>query len=362
MSPSIAPLRILVTADPELPVPPLLYGGIERIIDLLVNGLIARGHEVTLVAHRESASSATLVPYPTTSSRGIVATIRHSAVVTRAAMRFRPHVIQSFGRVAYLMPLLTSSAVKVMSYQRAVTPRTARWATRLARGTLTWTACSRHVARPVEQFGTWRVIYNGVPTDRLPFTTSVPADAPLMFLGRIERIKGTHVAIDVARSCGRTLVIAGNVPEDREAQDYFRTSVEPHLDGTRVIYVGPVDDERKSKWLTRASALLMPIQWDEPFGIVMAEALASGTPVIGIGRGAVSEVIDEGVTGFVCTGPEDMVAAVARLPEISRLRCRRMAEDRFSHTSLVNAYESLYRDVLSMRTHPAGPAHQVAAS
>ena len=354
------PLRVLVTADPELPVPPRLYGGIERIIDLLIDGLSSRGHEVRLVAHADSTARATLVPYPSTSSRGASAVARHTAVVTRAALQFHPDVIQSFGRVAYLLPLLASPTKKVMSYQRAVTPRTAVWANRLSRGTLTWTACSRHVAAPVERFGTWRVIYNAVPVVRMPFTTSVPADAPLMFLGRIERIKGAHLAIEVARAAGRKLIIAGNIPVDAASQGYFRTEIEPYLDGVRVNYVGPVDDEHKSRWLSRAAALLMPIQWDEPFGIVMAEALASGTPVIGLNRGAVPEVIDDGSTGYVVSTPDEMAHAVSRLPLISRVRCRQVAENRFSQTALVDAYESLYRELLNDPSEATDPARHAA--
>jgi glycosyltransferase involved in cell wall biosynthesis len=152
------------------------------------------------------------------------------------------------------------------------------------------------------------------------------------------------------------------VPADRSSEHYFRTEIEPHLDGAQIAYVGPVDDEHKSKWLTQAAALLMPIQWDEPFGIVMAEALASGTPVIGLGRGAVCEVVDDALTGFVCKDVDQMVRAVARLPELSRSRCRQVAEDRFSQTALVEAYESLYRQLVSVPISAAGRAPQGAGA
>jgi glycosyltransferase involved in cell wall biosynthesis len=337
------PMRILMTADPDLPVPPRFYGGIERIVDLLARGLVDRGHEVALVAHRESTAAARLIPYPRTRT---LALVTHAAVIARAALRVRPDIIHSFSRVAYLLPVLPFPVRKVMSYQRAVTPRTVRWASRVARGSMTWAACSRHIAAPVAHLADWRVIDNAVPVERFTFTPEVPAEAPLVFLGRIEEIKGAHLAIQVARRADRRLIIAGNVPDDAQSQTYFREQIEPSLDGDSVVYVGPVDDERKSEVLSGAAALLMPILWDEPFGIVMAEALACGTPVVGLSRGAVPEVVDSGLTGFVCDTVEEMVAAVPRLAGLSRARCRRTAEARFSQAALVDAYEALYRGVL----------------
>src|SRR5690606_10239267 len=112
--------------------------------------------------------------------------------------------------------------------------------------------------------------------------------------------------------------------------------IAPHIDGLTVQYVGPVDDAAKSRLLSGAAALLMPVLWEEPFGIVMAEALACGTPVIGLGRGAVPEVVEHGVTGFVCADVAEMIAAVARIPELDRTACRRSAEERFSQRALVD--------------------------
>jgi len=340
-----SPLRILVTADPELPVPPRLYGGIERIIDLLIDGLVRRGHDVTLVAHRDSSVRCELVPYPGTRSDATMDTISHATLVARTAMRVKPDIIQSFGRVAYLMPVLPWKTPKVMSYQREVTPGSIRMASRLAQGTITWTGCSAYLTKNVKELGDWRVIYNAVPIDRYPFAPDVAADAPLVFLGRIEHIKGAHVAIDVARHTGRALVLAGNVPESDSARDYFEKQVKPQIDGDQIRYIGPVDDAAKGQLLSGASALVMPVLWDEPFGIVMAEALACGTPVVGLNRGAVPEVIDHGRTGWVCSEPEDMMAVMGKLGRLSRHACRQAAEMRFSGPVLVDAYESLYREL-----------------
>jgi glycosyltransferase involved in cell wall biosynthesis len=138
-------------------------------------------------------------------------------------------------------------------------------------------------------------------------------------------------------------VLAGNVPPDH--QRFFDAEIRPCLDGDRVAYVGAVDDTAKSELLSGAAALLMPIQWEEPFGVVMAEALACGTPVIGLARGAVPEVVEPGVTGYVCGDLEALIAAVADLRVLDRTACRRAAERRFSQTMLVDAYETLYREL-----------------
>jgi glycosyltransferase involved in cell wall biosynthesis len=170
----------------------------------------------------------------------------------------------------------------------------------------------------------------------------VPADAPLAFLGRIERIKGTHSAIAIAKAAGRRLVIAGNVADT----DYFQTEVAPHIDDRTVSYIGEVDDGAKSRMLGAAAALLMPVEWEEPFGIVMAEACACGTPVIGFRRGSVPEVVRDGVNGFVATDVPEAVAAVHRLHNLNRDAVRRDCEARFSCDATVDAYEDLYQEVL----------------
>jgi glycosyltransferase involved in cell wall biosynthesis len=338
-----APLRVLVTADPELPVPPALYGGIERIIELLVNGLTQRGHRVTLLAHRDSSVTCEHVPYAVTRSGSAMDTARNSALVLRETLRRRPDVVQSFSRLAYLAPVLPLPVPKVMSYQRAVTRRSVAWGTKASHGTLHFTGCSRQLIRDVAAFGDWRVTYNAVPIDRYQFVECANADAPLVFLGRVEEIKGAHLAIEVARAAGRRLILAGNVPGAHRG--YFESRIEPFIDGDQIKYVGPVNDAAKNEILGAAAALLMPILWDEPFGIVMAEALACGTPVVGLARGAVTEVVDDGETGYTCATTDEMTARIADLPRLDRRRCREAAERRFSHTALVDAYEALYRDV-----------------
>jgi glycosyltransferase involved in cell wall biosynthesis len=339
------PLRIAITADPEIPVPPLLYGGIERIVDMLVQGLVNRGHEVILFAHQESHVPCRLVPYRASSQkkRDILTNMLDVGSEVRRA---RVDVVHSFGRLAYLGSLLPRSIPKIMSYQRAVSPRSVALGRLLSRGSLQFTGCSGNLIHPWRSRKDFHVIYNGVPLSTYVAKEWVPIDAPLTYLGRIEEIKGVHLAIEVARRSKRRLVIAGNVPEQTLCRHYFEQQILPHLDGTHVLYMGPVGDREKNELLGQSSALLMPLLWDEPFGIVMAEALACGTPVIGLRRGSLPEIVEDGINGFICENVEEMVAAVANLASIDRKQCRKIAEDKFSDRVVVQCYEKLYRRLL----------------
>jgi glycosyltransferase involved in cell wall biosynthesis len=340
-------VRIAITADPYLPVPPRHYGGIERVIDLLVCGLTARGHDVTLFAHPESRTAATLRPYGVPPHIARAARLRELAQVGSGLwhVRRRVDVVHSFGRLAALLPVLPLRGLpKVQSYQRAVPWPGVRRAARMAGDSLVFTGCSTslYAAQNGRTGGRWRTIFNGVNTSRYTPAFTVDADAPLVFLGRIERIKGPHHAITIARRAKRRLVIAGNVPVDGPAARFYDEEIAPHVDGQTVQYIGPVTDEQKNALLGQASALLMPIEWEEPFGIVMAEAFACATPVIAFARGSVAEVVQHGRTGFHCANVEEAVAAVGRLHEIDRAVVRSDCEQRFSHEAVVSAYERLY--------------------
>lgn len=333
-------MKIALTADPLIPVPPLTYGGIERVIDMLVRGLVAQGHDVTLFSHADSLAPCRRVAWTPGGD-----TLRHAATLTRHVAGQGFDLVHSFARLAYLAPLLPLPVAKLMSYQRAVTPRSILWGHRLSRGTLSFSACSDAMIAGVRHLGRWHRVYNGVPMATYDFMPAVAPDAPLVFLGRVEEIKGPHLAIEIAHRAGRRLVIAGNVPP--EHQGFFDQRVAPHVDGRQVSYVGPVDDTRKNQLLGKAAALLMPILWEEPFGIVMAEALACGTPVLGLRRGAVPEVVAHGETGFVEDTVDALVRAVGRIDELDRARCRARADAHFSDHAIVDAYLAVYHEMLS---------------
>jgi len=341
-------MRIAITADPDIPVPPYHYGGIERIIHMLVQGLVDRSYRVTLFAHRDSQVPCTLIPYPAPKRRPGLTQVQNMWHVSAHILRGNYDLVHSFGRLAYILPLMPWPIPKIMSYQRAITRRSIRWSQLLGRKSLHFSGCSHQLIHTFADSKQWHVVHNGVPVANYTFRANVGADAPLVFLGRIEAIKGTHLAIEIARRSNHRLVIAGNIPADH--QDYFDSQVVPHLNSTTITYIGPVNDQQKNELLGNAKALLMPVLWDEPFGIVMAEALACGTPVIGFRRGAVPEVVEDGINGFVCSTLDEMIEAVMRIHTIDRYVCRAILVERFSDRAIVNGYQQLYH-ALSDKHH-----------
>ena len=336
-------MKIAITVDPEIPVPPVLYGGIERIVDMLVRSLVARGHDVTLIANPASKPPCALVPWTGKSSLSRTDTLRNAAMLTRTVMLGRFDLVHSFSRVAYMLPILPLPIPKLMTYQRDISRRSIELGHRLSRGTLQFSAISEWMMQGVKDVGSWYLVPNGVPLNVYDFKPTVAADAPLVFLGRVEEIKGPHVAIEVAKRTGIPLVIAGNIPT--EYKGWFEANVAPHIDDKLVRYVGPVNDAQKNELLGRARAFLMPILWEEPFGIVMAEAMACGTPVLGFRRGAVPEIVADGETGFVVDTTDELVAAVQRVGSIDRSGVRRRCETHFSGERICNAYLEVYRSM-----------------
>ncbi|MDI1284439.1 MAG: glycosyltransferase [Reyranella sp.] len=338
-------MRLLLTADPEIEVPPTTYGGIERIVDVLVRRLRAEGHHVGLVAKTGSTCPADeLFVWPGARSQSVADTLLNTWTLRRAVRTFKPDLIHSFSRIAYLLPHLRGPIPIAMSYQRDPTPRTVGLATRLAApNMLTFTGCSEYIAecgRP--SGGTWYGIPNFADTDALAFSPSVGADAPLVFLSRVESIKGAHWAIEIARRTKRRLIIAGNHSETGPEGDYWRQQVEPSIGRDGIEYVGPVNDAQKSVLLGQAQAMVVPIQWNEPFGIVFAESLACGTPVISCPRGALPEIVRPGIDGFLIQSIEEGCEAVAKLGTIDRAVCRRRVEEHFSPRAVVARYLDLY--------------------
>jgi len=349
-------MNILLTADPELPVPPTLYGGIERIIDRVIQGLRANGHTVGLVAHPASTCPVdAFFAWTGASSPSRLDTWKNTTTLWSAVQQFQPAVLHSFSRLQYLLPLLPSSLPKIMSYQRRPTERTVRWAARIAGRSLTFTGCSAHICQQGQVAGgRWVPIHNFVDLGTYTFQPEVAADAPLVFLSRVERIKGAHTAIAIAQRTQRRLIIAGNQVNSPEGKRYWAEEIAPHLGQRGIEYIGAVNDAQKNELLGQAAAMLVPIEWDEPFGIVFAEALACGTPVISCPRGALPEIVRPGVEGFLINSLEDACAAVEKLPQINRHHCRQRAEQHFSATAIVQQYEDLYRQLVTrVVTQPA---------
>lgn len=339
-------MRILLTADAELPVPPRLYGGIERIVAELVEAFCAEGHTVGLVAHRDSTARANaLFRWPGETSTRWGDSWQNLQALKVAVGVFRPDVVHSFSRLLWLWPLrgVLPSVPLIMSYQREPSGRTIRGTRWWLGKRLSFTGCSEHIAERGKAIGggEWAAIPNFVEVGKFPFVEKVKADAPLVFLSRIERIKGVHNAIAIAQGAGRKLLIAGNRVDSMEGESYWEEEVAPHL-SDEVQYVGPVNDDEKARLLGQAAAMVVPIEWEEPFGIVFAEALACGTPVISCLRGSLPSIIEDGKEGFLIESIEEGIEAVDRLADINRSACRLKAETQFSREVVAQQYLELY--------------------
>lgn len=340
-------MKIAIIASPNIPVPPDQYGGIERIIYMLIQELNKKGHDVTLFAHPDSSANCKLIAYHESKKYSFKDFIRINLLIARTKDY---DIIHTFGRmnnIAFLMPMNT---VKIVSYQLPPTLSQVKKAVIISKkNTLYFSACSNYIAEQITDYCDVTTVYNGVDVNDYQLTSITDDYAPLVFLGRIQYDKGTHIAIEVAKRTGNRLIIAGNIPNEKIHIDYFNTFVKPNIDDQKVSYIGPVNNQEKNKLLGNAKAFLMPVTWDEPFGIVMTEALACGTPVIGFKRGAVPEVIINGYNGFVCDDTEQMVAAVQKINLIKRENCRKILEEKFSSTAIADQYEQLYKRALKIQ-------------
>lgn len=332
-------MRILLTADPLIPVPPVGYGGIERIVDSLLREYRTSGHTVALLAHPASTTPAdALFAWPAPAHN----LVRNALALGRAVRRFRPDVIHSFSRLAYLLPVLASRLPILMSYQRHTGGPQVTWAARLGGRSLRFTGCSEFIcAMGRRAGGEWHAIPNFVELQKFDFTPAVPPDAPLVFLSRLDDVKGPDLAIAIARQAKRRLILAGNRDDSGPQRAFFDREVAPHLGRDGIEWIGEVDDKAKNRLLGQAAALLVPIRWDEPFGIVFAEALACGTPVISSPRGALPEIVQPGRTGFLIQSVEAGVNAVAKLAANDRFQCRRAAERHYASHVVAQRYLQL---------------------
>lgn len=336
--------------DPFIRVPPQFYGGIERIVADVADGFAKKGHEVTLIAAPGSQSPGRLITFGHEGEWTRWSNLRNFAVISAILQREsrRHDVIHNFGRMLYLLSVLHRNVPKIQTYGRIITPARIRQVLRLNPRRLYFTAvsnCTRRGGEPVG--GDWSTIYSCVSADQYEFYDGAdPRTAPLVFLGRLERIKGPHSAIAAAQKAGRKLLIAGNIPTDPGGKAYYETEIKPLIDGRIVEYIGTVDNAGKNRLLCSAAAMLLPVEWDDPFPVVLPEALLCGTPVIAFRNGGVPEGIIQGKNGFVCDTADEMAMLIERLPEIDRKFVRADAEARFSASAVADDYLELYQRVL----------------
>ena len=328
-------------------VPPQMYGGTERIVACLTDELVRQGHEVTLFASADSHTAARLYPvcpralrldrtvrdlyaYPTLMIERVLQQaaafdvihfhIDHQYFPLSRYLK-TPFVHTHHGRLDMpeLLPLFSEFSevplVSISNAQRSPVPN------------LSWQA----------------TVYHGLPRSCVGFNPG--RGNYLAFLGRVSPEKGLHLAVEIARRAGMPLKVAAKV--DRHDVDFYQSTIAPLLHSPGVEFLGEIGGHDKDALLRNAYALLFPIDWPEPFGLVMIEALAAGTPVIAYRRGSVPEVIAHGKTGWIVDGIDEAVAAVSRIPQIDRAACRRAFEERFSVERMTADYLTVYASLVA---------------
>lgn len=339
-------MKILLTTDPEIPVPPPLYGGAERLASDLIDEYVSLGHEVYLMANSASQKNnlSGFFPWEADSSVGFSNVVKNAWQLRKVYGKVKPDVVHCFSRLLYIYPtLFTTNARFVKRYGRFISIKATTLAKNLAGDRLQLVAAAKHMLNHLPDKSAWKVIYNFVDTDFYTDSETTQRDG-LLFLGRIEDIKGVNEAIRVAQIVGEKLTIAGNI--EREHQHYFNSKVKPHLN-EKISFLGPVNNEQKRSLFRSSRATLFPIKWEEPFGIVMAESISCGTPVIAFRRGSVPEVIQDGVNGFVVDNVEEMVGAARRINSIDRQEVRNIALKKFSRRNAALAYVALFDQMIN---------------
>ena len=349
-------MRIAVVAPPVEPVPPPLYGGTERVVSNLTEELVRRGHDVTLFASGDSLTSARLVPcvpralrLDPSSPDLMSATLFALGDVYKRVDEFDV-VNNNADWFCFPFAELVSVPTLTTAHGRLDIPEIAYRYRRYAGHPLV--SISVDQKRYLEGVNWVGTVHNGI--DVSYFTPRAEPGRYLVFLGRISPEKGPEAAVEIAEATGMRLVVAAKVdPADR---DYYEAIVAPLFRRSRLVeFVGEVTESEKNGLLGGAYAYLFPIDWPEPFGLTMVEAMATGTPVIAMRRGSVPEIVADGEVGFICDSTQEMIAAVERVPAIDRRACRRHVEDFFSASHMVDGYEAIYERLLRCRC--AGAMH-----
>jgi len=340
-------MRIAQIAPLYEAVPPKLYGGTERVIAHLCDALVELGHDVTLFSSADSETNAELVAVrdqalrlddaPRTSDLAV-----HLAMLDEVRRRSREFDVLHFHVELIHFPIFEAIARRTLTTihgrldVKDLEDAYARWPD------FPLVAISEDQRNSLA-VGNWvATIPHGLPPQQYVFNSD-PEDY-LAFLGRVAPEKGPDVAIRLAQAAKRKLKMAAKV--DASDAEYFESTIRPLLGGGSVEFIGEIGDADKSKFLGKARALLFPIDWPEPFGLVMIEALACGTPVIAWNRGSVPEVIDDGVTGFIVDSEEEALQAIARVHELDRRRIREVFERKFSSATMARNYLQAYQRLI----------------
>jgi glycosyltransferase involved in cell wall biosynthesis len=348
---SAGSLHVAVVAPPWFRVPPLGYGGVESVCGDLVDGLVAAGHEVTLVGAGEHGTRATryFSTYDEPPSSRLGEPLPEVLHVARAAEVLTGLDVDVVHDHTLAGPLLARGrrVPTVVTVHGPVTGEPVRYYRALGQ-TVDLVAISRNQRRSAPDLPWVGTVYNAVDVETFPYRAQ--KDDFLLFLGRLHPDKAAHVAIDAARRVGLPIVVAGKCSEKVET-DYVREQIQPRM-GPDVTIFGCADATQKRDLLSRAAALVFPIQWEEPFGMVMIEAMACGTPVVTLRRGAAPEVVVDGVTGVVCDDPGELADAVRTARSLAPWACRDHVRRTFNIAAMVAGYEAAYRKAIAARRRP----------
>ncbi len=328
-------------------VPPLRYGGIELIVCLLTDELVRRGHEVTLFASGDSITTANLKSVHAQALR-LDSSIKEPGLYEQMMLSNvyqHAHHFDIIHSHVGCMALPYTSFVKtptVHTTHGIFSPDNEKMFRQFA--WQPYVSISEAQREPRLGLNYIRTVYNGIDTTAYPFHPTPAQPAYLAFVGRLSPEKGPLEAIKIARASGLPLKMAGKI--DAVDRDFYREQIEPLIDGEQIHYLGEVSHEEKVQLLGNATVTLFPITWREPFGLVMIESMATGTPVIGMALGSVAEVIAHGKTGFVCHSLETMIEAIPATMKLDRQTCRDYVLSRFSVQSMTDEYEKAYQTAL----------------
>jgi glycosyltransferase involved in cell wall biosynthesis len=346
-------LRIAMLAPPWFEIPPRAYGGIEWVVHWLVEGLMERGHDIFLVAAGDYSGSARFVQsYRAPPSARVGQTMPELVNAAAAAHGLTDLDLDIVHDHSLAGPLLSfgRSIPTIVTAHGSVSGEYWRYYSHL-RESISLVAISDAQRRSAPTLPWAARVHNAVPVNEYPFREE--KDDYALFLGRIGPEKGAHLAVEAARRAGIRLVIAAKCTQPEE-RAYFEEHVSPRL-GPDDEWRGEVDTRTKKDLLSRARCLLFPVQWEEPFGMVMVEAMACGTPVVALKHGSVSEVVKHGATGYICDDPAQLSAAIGACDDIDPSACRTWVAQQFDTATMVSGYERVYRLAIADRsTAPPG--------
>lgn len=338
-------MRIGILAPPWIPIPPPAYGGIEEVVDVLACGLSELGHEVVLAAHPGSSCPVERIPVVGLASAGRIGNkddeLRHAAQAYAVFEDLQLDIVHDHTLAGPVYERRPAGVPVVTTAHGPFTAEMLRHFLSLP-SDVGVVAISRHQASTAGPVDIARVIHHGIDASHI-----VPGGGTggyLAFLGRMARDKGVREAIEVARLTGMRLLIAAKMREADE-REYFHDAIEPLLDA-RIEYVGELGTEDKFDLLRSAVAMVNPLRWPEPFGMVMIEAMAVGTPIIATPQGSVPELVEDGASGFLRTTVAGLVAAVPLLDGIDRARVRSHVIEHFSKEQMALSYAEYFRDVI----------------